>query len=209
MKELLSPLLKFFRDILFPGKNSYSLPESYDEFKRDFPFVPNTKDSVTFFLSYRNPSVKNILEEIKRYRNKDLFSYLGRSLAEEIQKRYRNTDSPITLIPIPQTTSRTRERGYHVTSLLVQATLNHLPQKNFIDGSGVLGHNRKTHQSGLGSREERISHSSGMFSLEGKPLGTQVIIIDDVFTTGASLAEAKKVLKESGAEVIDLLTLAH
>lgn len=59
-------------------------------------------------------------------------------------------------------------------------------------------------------REERFENIKGVFKVinEDEVKGKNFIILDDVVTTGATLKEAKKILKEAGANKIKLLTLA-
>ena len=58
--------------------------------------------------------------------------------------------------------------------------------------------------------KERKANIAGAFKVKSKEfVGKNVLLIDDVYTSGATLKEASKVLKRAGANKIYVLTLAH
>jgi competence protein ComFC len=61
------------------------------------------------------------------------------------------------------------------------------------------------------NRAERLRNIRGSFCVRNaeKIKGKNILIVDDVTTTGATLAEAKKVLRKSGAKSVMCITLAH
>jgi ComF family protein len=112
------------------------------------------------------------------------------------------------LIPVPLHIQRLRERGFNQALLLVkelsrrtgipyrkrilQKRTNTIPQVNL---SGA-------------EREKGVKgafHVIGREGLEGKC----ILLVDDVYTTGATVNECSKVLLAGGAERVDVLTLAR
>lgn len=65
-------------------------------------------------------------------------------------------------------------------------------------------------QSSLSSREERQKNVVGAYVAvnEDKIKGKRILLIDDILTTGATLREAARVLREAGAEKVICATLA-
>ena len=57
-------------------------------------------------------------------------------------------------------------------------------------------------------KEERLKNVKGVFDVKDKLKGENVILVDDVYTTGATLKEAFKVLKENGAGEIVFITFS-
>lgn len=214
MKEFLSPLVWRFRELLFPlPDHKNDLPQTYETFIKTLKPQAKKTYEITSFFEYASPLVKSYIEEIKRYKNKTLFNFSGKMLGDFLSATYKKTShKTFLIIPIPQTATRRRERGYDVTSFLVKKTLSHLPTF-FIDGSNMLIHTKKIPQSGITHRKERINHSRGMFRINNNllshPSGQEVIILDDVCTTGASLTEAERVLTKAGYKVVGKITLAH
>jgi len=67
------------------------------------------------------------------------------------------------------------------------------------------------HQAQIENRQKRIKNIIGSFAVKNKDIikNRNIILIDDVTTTGATLNEAKKVLREAGAKKIIAFTIAH
>ena len=174
---------------------------------------------------YRHPLVKKSIWLLK-YNNKRQFAEIfaelmhGRILEEladlSVIENFRN---PI-LIPIPLAPKRMRERGFN-QALLICKKLMELNKKtnlrnnmdiDFILEKDVLLKPKDTeHQARIENRSQRLENIVGSFTIENgeKIKGKNIILIDDVTTTGATLSEAKKVLKQSGAKKIIAFTVAH
>ena len=136
---------------------------------------------------------------------------LSEYLREELSSVRMFSSKPVLLIPVPLHPLRHRERGFNQ----IESVLNHLPQE-FHDGrlsrieSGALVRVRETKpQTHLG-RMERMSNVKGAFAVSDHTtvLSAHVILIDDVMTTGATLAEAGRPLANLGVSV-SLLALAR
>jgi len=65
-------------------------------------------------------------------------------------------------------------------------------------------------QTGLG-RKKRLTNVKNAFSVNDHSIiaGKRILLVDDVFTTGATANECAKVLLKGGAEHVDVLTLAR
>ncbi|OHA25998.1 MAG: hypothetical protein A3D52_01265 [Candidatus Taylorbacteria bacterium RIFCSPHIGHO2_02_FULL_44_36] len=55
----------------------------------------------------------------------------------------------------------------------------------------------------------RLKNLRGAFAVSESPLGRNIIVVDDVATTGATLSEARKTLRRAGAKKILGIALAH
>lgn len=109
------------------------------------------------------------------------------------------------VIPVPLHEERTRERGYNQSSLLAQA---------FAQAMGLacvpewIDRVRATRpQVGL-SRVERRANVEGAFVASPAVAGKRLLLIDDVFTTGATLQACAQAARAGGARAIYGLTLA-
>jgi competence protein ComFC len=110
------------------------------------------------------------------------------------------------IIPIPVSQKRLRERGFNQSLLL--AKTSHIPViKNVLRDQG----NRKIRQSHL-SKAERLKNKKGSFVLSEKYhevlRDKRVLLVDDVWTTGATIREAAKVLTLAGVREVKSVTLA-
>jgi len=111
----------------------------------------------------------------------------------------------VCVIPIPLSKKRLRERGFNQAEVLARSFISHYPYTLCLDLKRN-GHQRP--QSSL-SEKQRAQNIQGAFAWTGARLDGQIIILlDDVVTTGATLNEAARVLKEAGAKKIHGLALA-
>ena len=60
-------------------------------------------------------------------------------------------------------------------------------------------------------RDERLNNLEGAFVIQkrGFARGKQILLVDDIFTTGSTINECAKILKEDGAEQVDFFTIAR
>jgi ComF family protein len=112
------------------------------------------------------------------------------------------------LIPVPLHIKKLRERGFNQSLILANA----LGKKQRIDVNFSLLKRRKSTltQTGL-NKKEREQNIKGAFEVSDKKkiAGKNIILIDDVYTTGATLNECAKTLMKAGAEKVAVLTLAR
>lgn len=112
-------------------------------------------------------------------------------------------DPSMTLVPIPTTRRRIAERGYDQTILLARLLGAHYD----IDVAEMLCRRRDAAQQGR-SRSERIA-TTGRFSVDPKSSDRgRLALFDDVRTTGATLLDAARALRDGGYDVPDAVTLA-
>ncbi len=136
---------------------------------------------------------------------------LGRMLADAISELLPQCGGgrPL-LVPVPLHRNRRRSRGFNQAELLARAAMKCLPGELEF-ASGVLIRRRETiSQVGL-SRDERIENMRGAFRVAdaGRVRGRNVILVDDVMTTGTTLSECARVLKKAGAEKVWAATVAR
>ncbi|MCU4671459.1 phosphoribosyltransferase family protein [Microbacterium fluvii] len=108
--------------------------------------------------------------------------------------------APGTLVvPVPTSRAAYRRRGYRVVDLIARrAGLEVRPL--------LRARRRAADQRGL-DREARRRNVAGAFAASGAT-GVRVVIVDDVVTTGATLAEAAAALRAAGAEVVGAAVVA-
>ena len=99
------------------------------------------------------------------------------------------------IIPIPDRRSRYIQRGFSVTRMVAQQLAR---QRSIAVKSGVLSWRRTVAQQTGMSRKMRQTNMKGAFRAKSVK-GQRLLLVDDVYTTGATLNEASKVLKKAGA----------
>lgn len=158
--------------------------------------------------NYRDPGIRKIVWHIKRQPNRRAAAIIGRTFSERIGNRPRDPDQ-WTFVPIPITRKRFRERGYNQCELLARAL-------GRIFGIPVMARclrkTRNTPKQGMSkSREKRRENIRGSFAVTDADAvtGRNVILVDDVTTTGSTLAEARGVLLAAGAARVLAWTVAN
>jgi len=114
----------------------------------------------------------------------------------------------ILVIPIPLYRRRLNWRSYNQSELLAEELAKEFNLK--IDKNILKREKYQIPQAELKDKAKRIENSKNIFSCRErqKIAGQTIILVDDVATTGSTLDEGAKVLKESGAEKVIGLVIA-
>ncbi len=110
------------------------------------------------------------------------------------------------VVPIPTATSHVRQRGYDHSLLLARKIAKDL---NYQHVPAVLKLNQ-LRQVGSGRQERTNQLKNGFGVLKPRIIkNRRILLVDDVITTGATLEEVARILKNSGAKSIDALVFAQ
>jgi predicted amidophosphoribosyltransferase len=129
---------------------------------------------------------------------------VGEVMAETM-RRVAPPPRGATLVPIPLGATRLRTRGYNQSAVLAEAlgTLLDLPV-----APGAIRRRRETTTQTALTPEERRANLAGAFESATSP-PPRPVLVDDVFTTGATLAEAAIALLGAGAPTLSAVTFAR
>ncbi len=132
--------------------------------------------------------------------------YLARTLAEMMVDEYRAEElSAEIIVFVPMTAAEERKRGFNQSELLARIVGEELG----LPVLPALVKNRETPPQKTLSGRERRKNLVGVFACIFKEIkGRAILLIDDVFTTGATTNECAKVLFEAGADSVEVLTAA-
>ena len=109
------------------------------------------------------------------------------------------------IVPVPTATGRVRERGFDHAALLARQVAKDLG----LPVSRPLGRLGQSRQVGAKRPQRQIQMADKIWvKNRGAVAGQQILLIDDVVTTGATLKEASKVLRQVGATRVDALIFA-
>ena len=215
MKKILEYVLEF----LLPRSNALRDIEAMKpEDMRVVAPPANTNlppDTIALF-DYQNSLVRQAIWELKYRGNKKVARLLANCLYEELveelseRKTFEMFEKPL-LIPIPLSKRRERERGFNQCELLA-TELQTRDDGNFFEvGRNILVKVKDTESQTKKNRVERLKNLSGCFAVPNpkKITGRNIILLDDVVTTGATIEEARKTLARGGAKKILAVALAH
>ena len=152
-------------------------------------------------------TMKKLIHEFK-YSGRD---YLGEPLGGLMNKFIKDYRLPIEyldfIIPVPLHKIRMREREFNQAQILSEQVAKEFNKKVLPD---VLVRSRPTRTQTELTFEERRKNVEKSFTVKDPGLikDANLLLIDDVLTTGATSSEAAKVLKDSGARIIFVMTLA-
>jgi len=143
-----------------------------------------------------------------KYEGKDSLGVLFGEWMSEGFHRYWGSTFFDLLIPVPLHKKRLRERGFNQALLLV---------KELGRQTGIPYRKRVLRKRSLAVPQVKLSGAErekgvrGTFELTGKEevAGKSILLVDDVYTTGATVNECSRVLRAAGAERVDVFTLAH
>lgn len=112
------------------------------------------------------------------------------------------------IIPIPIHRKRIINRGYNQSELIAKEISNKLENIKFINNLLIKTKNNIA-QSTL-SKEERITNVKNIYKIRDNNLinGKNIILIDDIYTTGNTVNECCRILKENGAQEIGVFTIS-
>jgi len=162
-------------------------------------------------LPYHDPQVASLVWEVKYYANKRAQKLAGMLLAEALLDIGAEEIGRVVLVPIPIHPKRRKERGHNQTELLCKAALREFSRKtSFQYEPDILVRVRHTaQQQGLPKHRRLKNVKNTMAVRAGADVKNRVcVVVDDVATTGATFAEARRALKASGASRIHCVALA-
>jgi len=151
--------------------------------------------------------LREILQRFKYGRKVALGKPLGRLMAIECREFFDDSDVDV-VIPVPLHPRRLRWRGFNQSVVLAREIGKqwHLPVDPF-----ALARARETPPQTKLNEEERRINMRRAFSVSADESveGKAVLLIDDVYTSGATVNECSRALKRGGAKEVFVLTLAR
>lgn len=138
---------------------------------------------------------------------------LGRMLAEAVSGLGSVwTQHPVVVVPVPLHARKLRQRGYNQSELIAHhATKLGEGSGKLVLRARVLERRRET-QSQIGlTRHQRRENLRGSFAVvrPEEIAGREILLVDDVFTTGTTVSECARVLRRAGASKVFVATVAR
>jgi ComF family protein len=176
------------------------------------PKSPVYMKDIFVIFDYQNKIVRLIVKSIKYKNNYSLRKRIAVYLNEEITDISSEValfhGTPPLLVPMPMSNKEKRSRGFNQCEELCRE-IKKLSGVNIEVSYDTLKKVRETERQTTLSREKRTENVKGSMAAESSALGRVIIVLDDVYTTGASLTEARRALLSAGAKRVIGLFIAH
>jgi ComF family protein len=151
--------------------------------------------------------VRDAIHELKYAGAQVLAAPLGQLMADAWRDLAPADRVPDVIVPVPLHPQRERDRGYNQATLLARELGLRLSLG--VDERALVRHRNTAPQVGLDAPARRANLADA-FGCTGSTLqGRHVLLVDDVFTTGATLEAASKALDKCGAASVWAYTLAR
>lgn len=210
MSSLLKTILLIFEEIyhfVFPLSEDERLIKdlSTNQFLTKLS-IKNISGCVTL-ANFNDPDVRAVIHLTKFHRQTKSIELLGALLEAYISARI---PSPATIISVPLSSKRHRERGYNQVELVAQAACQNL--EGFDTDIHILVRKRDTKPQSTLPRKQRLKNMHKAFGVSSNTTSlhnTHIILLDDVMTTGATLKAARAALGECNPKSITCVAIAH
>ncbi len=206
----------FFLDLLFPTKclgckkeiKSYLCNECIESIPLELSDIPTPHlEHLYAVVNFDHPLLSRCIKELKYRFVKDLAKPLSSIVIKSIEQNDLHLSSPI-VIPVPLSHKRFNWRGFNQAELIARHLAEHFGWE--IDTNVISRMKTSKPQADIENKEEREMNIKDNFvPAPGIDVSNKdFILIDDVVTTGSTINECAKILKQSGAKSVIGLTIA-
>jgi predicted amidophosphoribosyltransferase len=144
---------------------------------------------------------------MKEHGRSDLIAPLAHALAVGVHRllTWGMVETPLTIVPAPTRRSAARRRGGDPVTRLARAAVAGHPDVAVVPALRLEALARDSVGLGTSARERNIA---GRVLMCGQPPRTEVVIVDDIVTTGATARESVRTLQAAGIQVAAVLAIA-
>ena len=148
--------------------------------------------------------IKDAIINLKYFGKKYYAEYLSNFLYDVYVREAMNCD---LVIPAPISKKSLKQRGFNQTELLCSAFEKH----GLVVNTSAVRKVLETENQAALNFKDRQTNLTGAFKVVDKAAvkNKNILLIDDIFTTGATVSEISFTLKKAGAKRVDVITLCH
>jgi ComF family protein len=156
--------------------------------------------------------LRDLIHLLKYEQVRPAANVLGRMLAEVIAGFEASFgEMPVLVVPVPLHARKQRERGFNQSELIARAALKLRREARAVMSTEVLLRRRETKsQIGLSSHQRRENLRGAFVVSNPQEIARrELLLVDDVFTTGTTASECARVLRRAGASKVWVATVAR
>jgi ComF family protein len=157
--------------------------------------------------------LRSLIQLMKFDGVRSLAGTLGDRLADAVAQLEGVAANELLVVAVPLFAARERQRGYNQSVLLADRALARLrkirPEWRLVASHKTLRRVRQTEAQYVLTLRERRRNLRGAFVVDGEVAGREVLVVDDILTSGATARECARVLKAAGAARVWIATLAR
>ncbi|PCJ45136.1 MAG: hypothetical protein COA74_16260 [Gammaproteobacteria bacterium] len=162
----------------------------------------DTDYPIRYLSAYQSP-VKELIQRGKFQDNLAVFKVLGQLLAQQIETQ--GFDPELVIIPVPLHNNKLLTRGYNQANEIALPLAKQLSLQ--INNNCVIRVQEAKTQHFL-SKKQRMANAQQLFQIKAT-VPKKVAVVDDVFTTGATMSSITACLKNAGVELIEVWIIAR
>ena len=147
-----------------------------------------------------------VLHAFKENGQTSLLGFLANPLALILKEMAEDSDSPL-LVPVPSSRENYKKRGFMPTKLLAKRVCSASGHAGQLSDS--LSFRRTVVDQSRLDSESRRQNLAGAMAADSRVSGRQIILLDDVVTTGSTILEAARSVTAAGGSVIGFLAFAE
>jgi ComF family protein len=157
--------------------------------------------------------LRELIHLLKYERVKPAANVLGRMLAEVIIELQPSIEQRnVIAVPVPLHARKLKQRGFNQAELIARAALKLVPGATQLELAPTLLDRARETSSQIGlTRRQRRENLRGAFIVREpeRIVGKEVLLIDDVLTTGTTASECARILRRAGAVEVWVATVAR
>lgn len=196
-----------FIDIIFPPSPAGLIVRNLDKEKICALLSINAQKNITTLSDYSSPTISALITAGKFEHNFKALSLLSELLHKYFDDTWNN--QKIIIVPLPLHSSRERWRGYNQSELIAKYAIKKPTDKKIVK---LLARHKKTDVQSHLSKQERLTNIKGAFSFINKNIDwthvVAIMLLDDVYTTGSTMNEARAALAPRVPKNIPLICIA-
>jgi len=176
------------------------------EFQRKYESKRLISGFVSHYIFEKDKELQHIIHALKYDKKFHIGIFLGKSLGEHFKSHFQNWNINL-IVPIPLHHLKKAERGFNQSYYIAKGISS---QTSIAVKANAIKRMRFTQSQTTKTLKEREENVEGAFKVRKTEnvKGKNILLVDDVMTTGATINECGKVLLEEGANRIYASTVA-